>query len=71
MPGSRAPRRKRVACSSGPGPKQYTFTVYALSAAPEFPVPAAEVSGPVLTEAIAGLTLAWGSLTASYTRAGM
>ena len=54
--------------SKGPGAKTYTFTLYALSAAPVFTVPAAEVSGPVLESAVAGLTLATSQVSVSYTR---
>ena len=56
--------------SKGPGAKTYTFTLYALSAAPAFAVPAAGVSGPVLESAIAGITLAKTQVSVSYTRAG-
>lgn len=54
-------------CSQGPGAKTYTFTLYALSAAPV--VPAGRVTGPVLTAAIAPLTLSSAALNVSYTRA--
>ena len=54
--------------SKGPGAKTYTFTLYALSAAPAFTVPAAEVSGPVLESALAGITLAKTQVSVSYTR---
>ena len=55
-------------CSQGPGEKLYTFTVYALSAAPTFTVPASQVTGPEVTAAVAGITLAKGALTVGYTR---
>ena len=55
-------------CSQGPGPKQYTFTVYALSAAPTLPTSASQVTGAVLTTAISSITLGSASLTLSYTR---
>lgn len=55
-------------CSQGPGAKTYTFTLYALSAAPVFAVPAAQVSGPVVTSAIAGLVLDSSRVSVSYTR---
>jgi phosphatidylethanolamine-binding protein (PEBP) family uncharacterized protein len=55
-------------CSQGPGAKTYTFTLYALSAAPAFGVPAAQVSGPVVTAAIAGITLDSARLGVSYSR---
>lgn len=44
-------------CSQGPGAKQYTLTLYALSASPDLPADPAEVTGPVLTSAIAAKTL--------------
>lgn len=55
-------------CSVGPGAKTYSFTLYALSAAPTFAVPAAQVSGPVVTSAIAGLVLDSSRVNVSYTR---
>jgi phosphatidylethanolamine-binding protein (PEBP) family uncharacterized protein len=55
-------------CSIGPGEKTYTFTLYALSAAPTFSVPESLVTGPVLEAAIAPLTLASRQLNVSYTR---
>lgn len=55
-------------CSQGPGLKLYTFTVYALSGSPVFSVPASQITGAAVQSAIAGLTLASGSLTLGYTR---
>jgi uncharacterized protein (TIGR03437 family) len=55
-------------CSQGPGLKLYTYTVYALSAAPTFPVPAAQVTGQTVTDAIASLTLSSASLTLGFSR---
>jgi len=55
-------------CSQGPGAKMYAFTLYALSAAPTFAVPAAEVTGPVVTSAIAGLVLDSSRVSVTYTR---
>lgn len=55
-------------CSQGPGPKAYTFTLYALSAAPTVPSPPSAVTGDVLTAAIGPLILAQGALTVTYTR---
>ena len=55
-------------CSQGPGAKVYTFTVYALSAAPELPASPRDVTGPVLTAAIAEITLGEAPLSVSYTR---
>jgi phosphatidylethanolamine-binding protein (PEBP) family uncharacterized protein len=56
-------------CSKGPGPKIYTYTVYALSAEPTFSVPAAEVNREVFLAAIQDLTLASASLNVIYSRA--
>ncbi len=55
-------------CSQGPGAKTYTFSLYALSAAPVLPPSARQVTGPVLTAAIADRTLAVSRLNVSYTR---
>ncbi|MCK6686041.1 MAG: YbhB/YbcL family Raf kinase inhibitor-like protein, partial [Thermoanaerobaculia bacterium] len=55
-------------CSQGPGAKTYTFSLYALSAAPVLPPTARQVTGPVLTAAIADRTLAVSHLNVSYTR---
>jgi len=55
-------------CSQGPGAKLYTFTLYALSASPSLPAPANQVTGAVLTGAIASITLSSASLRLSYTR---
>jgi phosphatidylethanolamine-binding protein (PEBP) family uncharacterized protein len=55
-------------CSQGPGPKSYTFTLYALSGSPPLPSPANKVTGAVLTSAIGPLTLASSAVTVSYTR---
>ncbi len=60
-------------CSQGPGAKLYTWTVYALSGAPSFSVtggtaPAAQITGQMVTDAIASLTLGSASLNLSYTR---
>lgn len=55
-------------CSAGPGPKEYTFTLYALSAVPTLPAAARDVTGMVLTDAIAPITLASRSITVTYTR---
>lgn len=53
-------------CSQGPGAKTYTFTLYALSAAPS--LPAGAVSGAGLLSAISPLTLGQAKLNLSYTR---
>jgi phosphatidylethanolamine-binding protein (PEBP) family uncharacterized protein len=52
-------------CSSGLGTKDYTFTMYALSATPTL---SGVVTGSVLTSAISSTTLAKGSITLTYTR---
>jgi phosphatidylethanolamine-binding protein (PEBP) family uncharacterized protein len=57
-------------CSTGPGDKTYTFTLYALSGSPSFPVPAAQVDGPALEAAISGLTLGSKQLSFVYARQG-
>jgi len=56
-------------CSSGPGAKTYTFTLYALSETPTFAVPESQVNGEILTTAISSLTIASRQLNVSYTRA--
>jgi hypothetical protein len=58
-------------CSQGPGAKRYTFTIYALSGSPSFSVPAAQVTGAVLADAVAPLTLGSASLNLSYARTTM
>lgn len=55
-------------CSQGPGAKDYTFTVYALSGTPTLPFTPNQVTGPVVTSAIQAMTLASSSVTVSYTR---
>lgn len=55
-------------CSKGPGPKIYTYTVFALSAQPQFSVPASQVNRDVLLEAIQDISLASAELNVSYTR---
>jgi phosphatidylethanolamine-binding protein (PEBP) family uncharacterized protein len=56
-------------CSTGPGDKVYTFTLYALSETPTFAVPESEVNGQILTEAIGPWTLASRRLDVTYARA--
>jgi uncharacterized protein (TIGR03437 family) len=56
-------------CSQGPGTKLYTYTLYALSGTPKFSVPAAQVTGQMVTDAIAGLTLGRATLNLNATRA--
>lgn len=55
-------------CSQGPGPKLYTFTLYALSGSPALPGAANQVTGKVVTDAISSITLGKASLNLSYTR---
>ena len=55
-------------CSSGPGLKNYTFTLYALSAVPTFSVPESQVGGQALLSAIAPLILSSRLLNVGYTR---
>ncbi len=55
-------------CSQGPGPKAYTFTLYALSASPVLPSDPREVTGDVLTRAISLITIQTASFTVSYAR---
>lgn len=55
-------------CSQGPGAKVYAYSVYAVSAPPVFSVPPARVTGQMVTDTIAGLTLAKASLNLSVTR---
>lgn len=58
-------------CSQGPGLKLYTFTLYALSDIPAFSVPAAQVTGQNVTDAIGGITLGSASLTLGSARTTM
>ncbi len=55
-------------CSQGPGTKLYTYTLYALSDAPTFSVPAAQVNGQMVTDAISSLKLGSAVLNLSATR---
>ena len=55
-------------CSQGPGQKDYTFTLYALSEAPTLNVEAALVSGDVLGSALSSITVESTSITVGYTR---
>jgi len=57
-------------CSSGPGEKTYTFTLYALSGTPTFSVPESEVTGLILTGAISPLIIGTSQINVSYTRVG-
>lgn len=55
-------------CPKGPGAKLYTFTLYALSAAPDLPHPPERVTGAVLTEALKNITIATTELNMYYER---
>ena len=55
-------------CSQGVGAFTYSFTVYALSAAPSLSTTASQNTGPVVAAAIRTLTLGSASLNISYTR---
>jgi len=55
-------------CSQGPGPKLYTFTLYALSGSPRLPDEPDQVTGDALTEAVSSITLGSDSMSLSYTR---
>ena len=55
-------------CSQGVGAFTYTFTVYALSAAPGLSATASQNTGPVVTAAIQALTLGSAALNVNYTR---
>lgn len=55
-------------CSQGPGAKVYTFTVYALSAAPSLTVPASQITGAALTSALSSITLGSAALNLNVTR---
>ena len=58
----------RAAALEGSGPKKYTYTLYALSAAPHITVPPAEVSRDVLLAAMQGSILATAELNVIYSR---
>ena len=55
-------------CSSGPGEKTYTFTLYALSGTPTFSVP---VTGDILTSTISSLVIGSSQVNVTYTRTGL
>ncbi|WMW79137.1 YHYH protein [Undibacterium cyanobacteriorum] len=57
-------------CSQGPGAKVYTLTLYALSAAPTLPSSGA-ITGAILKDAIANITLGSASTNLSFTRTTM
>lgn len=55
-------------CSKGPGAKKYTYTIYALSAPPQFSVSPAKVSRDVLLAAIKDSTLGSAEMNVYYSR---
>jgi len=55
-------------CSKGPGPKEYIYTIYALSDSVSLTVPHSEVSREVLLEAIKNITISSATLTVIYSR---
>jgi phosphatidylethanolamine-binding protein (PEBP) family uncharacterized protein len=55
-------------CSQGLGLRNYTFTLYALSASPTLTVAANAVTGEALTSAIAAMTLGAPTLNVNYAR---
>ncbi len=57
--------------SAGPGPKTYVYTLYALSAMLELPVPPAEVTLDLLNAAMKGVVLGRADLSVVYTRTGI
>jgi phosphatidylethanolamine-binding protein (PEBP) family uncharacterized protein len=58
-------------CSTGPGAKTYTFTIYALSGIPTFSVPENEVNGDILTSAISPLIIGSRQINVTYARSGL
>jgi Raf kinase inhibitor-like YbhB/YbcL family protein len=55
-------------CSQGPGPKEYVFTLYALSDTMVTTISQNEVSRQVLLNSIGGITIDSASLTVIYSR---
>jgi phosphatidylethanolamine-binding protein (PEBP) family uncharacterized protein len=55
-------------CSKGPGSKVYTYTVYALSAQPQFSIPATQINRAALLDAIQDISLSSAELNVTYTR---
>jgi phosphatidylethanolamine-binding protein (PEBP) family uncharacterized protein len=55
-------------CSQGPGIKAYTYTIYALSENPSFPVEPDNVTRQVLLDAIQGITLSSSKMTVYRSR---
>ncbi len=56
--------------SKGPGPKKYTYTLYALSAPPKIDYPPAKVTRDVLLAVMQGLVLGSAELNVIYSRDG-
>ncbi|MCX6055819.1 MAG: SMP-30/gluconolactonase/LRE family protein [Chloroflexi bacterium] len=55
-------------CSKGPGDKNYTYTLYALSAQPQFSNSASKIDRDALLAAIADITLTSSELNVTYAR---
>jgi gluconolactonase len=55
-------------CSKGPGPKTYTYTIFALSSLPQFSVPPTSVNREELLKAIQSITLDSAELKVTYSR---
>ncbi len=55
-------------CSKGPGSKNYSYTVYALSESPQFTVSPSEVDRNTLLTALSDITLASSELNVTYSR---
>jgi gluconolactonase len=55
-------------CSKGPGDKEYIYTVYALSAQPQFSIPASQINRDAVLAAIQNITLASAELHVVYAR---
>jgi phosphatidylethanolamine-binding protein (PEBP) family uncharacterized protein len=69
--GNNSINRKRAYApphSKGPGPKIYTYALYALSAPPKITVPPGKVSRAVLLAAMKHITLAGAKFSVVYTR---
>jgi len=55
-------------CSKGPGSKTYTYTVFALSAEPQFSVETDQINREAFLAAVQGITLASAELNVTYSR---
>jgi phosphatidylethanolamine-binding protein (PEBP) family uncharacterized protein len=58
-------------CSTGPGEKTYTVTLYALSGSPAFSVPKSQVTGEILASAMSPLIIGSRQVNVTYTRTGL